>query len=78
MDPTKFYKDNKFRVLIELNSMADTATHGCGVHLVNTNYGVFIEIERKTSGSGSMKCHVFTISDAQMNIMDKQLKSVQW
>ena len=58
--------------------MADSAMHGCGVSLVNTNYGLFIEIEGKTAGSGSMKCHVFTISDAPMNIMDKQLQCVQW
>lgn len=78
MDLTKFCKDNKFRVLIDLNSMADTAVHGSSVRLVNTNDGVFLEIERKRSGSGSIKCHVFTISDAQMNIMDKQLQSVQY
>lgn len=78
MDLTKFCKDNKFRVLIDLNSMADTAVHGISVRLVNTNDGVFLEIERKRSGSRSIKCHVFTINDAQMNIMDKQLQSVQY
>lgn len=78
MDLTKFCKDNKFRVLIDLNSTADTAVHGSSVRLVNTNDGVFLEIERKRSGSGSIKCHVFTIRDAQMNIMDKQLQSVQY
>lgn len=54
MDLKKFYTDNKFGVLIGLHSMADTAMHSSGVRLVNTNDGVFLEVERKTSGSGSV------------------------
>ena len=78
MDLKKFYTDNKFGVLSDLHFMADTAMHGSAVRLVNTNDGVFLEVERKTSGSGSVKCHVFTISDAQMNTRNKQLQSVQY
>lgn len=41
---------------IDLLSMADTTMQGSGVHLVNTTDGVFLEIDRKTSGSGNVKC----------------------
>ena len=58
--------------------MADTTLHGNGQRLVNTQDGVQLEIERKASGSGNTNCHVFTISDSQMNIMESQLESVQY
>ena len=57
--------------------MADTTLHGNGQRLVNTQDGVKLEIERKTSGSGKTNYHVFTISDSQMNIIGRQLESVQ-
>ncbi|CAH3022067.1 unnamed protein product, partial [Porites evermanni] len=63
MDHTKFYTDNKFKLPIDLRSMTDTTMRGSGIRLVNTKDSVFLEIERKTSGSGNLKCHVFTISD---------------
>ena len=79
---TKFYTDqgtdNKFGLLIDLRSMEGNTMHGSGNHLVNTKDGAHLEIERKASGSGNLKCHVYTISDAQMNIMDRQLESVQY
>ena len=52
--------------------------HDNGQRLVNTNDGVQLAIERNGSGSGRAKCHIFIISDAQMNIMDRQLQSVQY
>ena len=75
---TMLYTDNNFGLLIDLRSMADTTMHGSGVKLVNTNDGVFLEVDRKTSGSRNVKCHFFTISNAQTNILDRQLVSVEY
>ena len=77
MNLTKYLTDNKFGLFIDLRSMADTTLHGNGQRLVNTNDGVQLAIERNTTGSGRAKCHIFIISDAQVNIMDRQLQSVQ-
>ena len=76
MNATKFYTDKKFGLLIDLRSMADHAMHGSGTRLVNTKDGVQLELERNASGSGNVNCHVFVISDAQMNIINRQLESV--
>ena len=78
MNLTKFYTDHKFRLLIDLRSMADQALHGSGTRLVNTKDRVQLELERNASGSGEVKCHVFVISDSQMNILEQQLESVQY
>ena len=78
MNPTKYFTDNKFGLLVDLRSIADTTMHGSGQRLVNTQDGVQLEIERTGLGSGSTNCHVFVISDAQMNIMEKQLMAVQF
>ena len=76
MNATKFYTDNKFGLLIDLRSMADHAMHGSGTQLVNTKDGVQLELERNASGSGNVNCHIYVISDAQMNIINRQLESV--
>ena len=73
----KYLTGNKFGLFIDLRSMADTTLHGNGQRLVNNHDGVQLEIERSASGSGTTNCHIFTISDSQMNIMDRQLESVQ-
>ena len=78
MDLIRFYADKKLRLFIDLRSMADTKMHGSGVRLVNTTDSVFLKIYRKASGSGNVKCNVFIISVSQMNIMEKQLQSVQF
>ena len=74
----KFYTKNKFRLLIDLRSMASQEMHGSGTRLVNTTDGVQLEIERDRKGLGTVNCHVFVISDSQFNIVDKQLQSVQY
>ena len=78
MNLTKYLAGNKFGPFIDLRSMADTTLHGNGRRLVNTQDGVTLEIERTASGSGNTHCHLFTISDSQMNIMGRQLESVQY
>ena len=71
----KFYAENKFGLLIDLHSMASQKMHGSGTRLVNTTDGVQLEIKRST-GKGPFNCHIFVISDAQFNIMNRQLDSV--
>ena len=78
MNLTKYLTGNKFGLFIDLRSMADTILHGNGQRLVNTQDGVQLAIERNTTGSGTVKCHIVSISDSQMNIMNKQLQSVQY
>ena len=73
MTLTKYLTGNKFGLWIDLRSMADTTLHGNGQRLVNTQDGVQLEIERTASGSGNTNCHMFTISDSQLNIMGGQL-----
>ena len=78
MNLTKFYTDDKFRLLIDLRSMADQALHGSGACLVNTKDGVQLELEQNSSSSSAVNCNVFVISDSQMNIMGQQLESLQY
>ena len=78
MTLTKYLTGSKFGLWVDLRSMADTTMHGNGQRLVNTQDGVQLEIERTASGSGRTNCHIFTISDSQINIMSRQLESVQY
>ena len=78
MTLAKYLTANKFGLWIDLRSMADTTMHGNGQRLVNTQDGVQLEIERTASGSGTTNCHIFTVSDSQMNIMQQQLVDVQY
>ena len=78
MNATKFYTEDKFGLMIDLRSMADNSMHESGTRLVNTKDGVQLELERNASGSGNVNCHIYVISDAQMNIIGRQLESVQY
>ena len=73
----KFYAENKFGLLIDLRSMASQKMHGSGTRLFNTTDGVQLEIKRST-GKGPFNCHIFVISDAQFNILNRQLDSVMY
>ena len=78
MTLAKYLTANKFGLWIDLRSMADTTMHGNGQRLVNTQDGVQLEIERTASGSGTTNCYIFTVLDSEMNIMGRQLASVQY
>ena len=59
IDMTMFYYNGNFGLMIDLRSMRNQSLHGSGTTLVNTKDGVQLELERKASGSGEVKCHVF-------------------
>ena len=68
-------KDSLF--LIDLRSMRDNY-HGSGLGLINTKEAVQLAINRKSSGSGNVKCHIFILSDAQLNIINRELERVSY
>ena len=70
-----FYAD-KFGLWIDLRTFHDNGIHGEGLHVNTTRDGVKLEIERKTSGTGKIDCHMFVVADAVMEIMNKDLKSI--
>ena len=73
-----FLAGDRFGLLVDFRSMADRSMHGSGVRLVNSTDGVQLQLERKTSGSGTINCQVFVISEAQLNIIGNQLDTVQY
>ena len=78
MTLAKYLTGNKFGFFLDLRSMAGTNMHGSGQRLVNSENGVQIAITRATSGSGNVRCHIFNISDAQLNVMERQLLDIQY
>ena len=78
MTLAKYLAGNKFGFFLDLRSMAGANTHGSGQRLVNSENGVQIALTRTTSGSGTVRCHIFSISDAQLNIMDRQLLDIRY
>jgi len=80
MDMTKFYTGDKFGLVIDMRSMVNQEMHGSGTRIVNSTDGDQLEIARKKSpqkDTGDVKCHVFVISDSQLNIMNGQMVDVQ-
>ena len=68
-----FYAGNRFALFIDLRSMIDKDLHGSGLRLVNKKE-VQLAINRKASGSGNnVECHIFILSDAQLNIINRDL-----
>lgn len=75
---SEFYAGGRFTLFIDLRSMKENYLHGSGMRLVNTKDGVQLTINRKASGSGEVKCHIFILSDAQFNIVNHELESVMY
>ena len=78
LNATDFYAGDRFALFIDLRSMKENNLHGSGLRLVNTKEGVQLTIKRNASGSGNAKCHIFILSDAQLNIVNKELESVTY
>ena len=55
-------------------SMIDTSMYW----LENTKEGVQLAIKSKASGSGNVRCHIFILSDAQLNSINRELESVTY
>ena len=78
LDATDFYAGDRFALFIDLRSMKENNLHGSGLRLVNTKEGIQLSIKRNTSGSGNAKFNIFILSDAQINIVNKELESVTY
>ena len=78
MTLAKYLTANKFGLWVDLRSMADTTMHGNGQRMVNTQDGGAARDRSKGLRLGNHNCHIFTVSDSQMNIMGQQLESVQF
>ena len=77
MTMEKFYADNKFCLWVDLRTIHDNNLHGSGKALKNTKDGIQLAIT-KEAGKGPFKMHIFVVSDAQVNIQNCQITSVQY
>ena len=73
-----FYTNNKFVLSIDLRTHSDNNSHGSGLALRDTRVGVKLEIRRTTGGSGNITCHMFTVADALMEILNSSLRSIMY
>ena len=78
MNETDFYAEDRFALFVDLRSVGENQLHGSRLRLVNTIDGIQLTINRTTSGSGNVKSHIFNLSDAQFNIVNKELESVTY
>ena len=78
MTLAKYLTGNTFGFFLDLRSMAGTNMHGSGQRLLNSENGVQIALKRTKYSSGPVRCHIFSISDAQLNIMERQLLDIQY
>ena len=78
MNAADFYTRDVFALFIDLRIMRDNDLHESGLKLVNMKEGVQLAINRKVSGLGNVKCHIFIPLDAQLNIINRELESVTY
>ena len=70
----KYYARNNFGLWIDLRTTEDNSLHGSGRKLQNTKDGIQISFNKDNK---EYSMHVFVVSDAQLNIQNCQLVSVQ-
>ena len=66
MNATDFYAADRFSL------------HCSGLTLVNKKEGIQLVNNRKVSDSGNVKCYIFILSDALLNIINQELESVTY
>ena len=71
-----YYTKDKYALWLDLRTTEDNSLHGSGKKLQNTKDGIQLFMRLK-KGTG-YKMHVYIISDAQLNISNSQLDSVQY
>ena len=76
MNLEKFCKDS-FALYIDLRTLNDNFVYGTSKKLVNTQSGLLLEI-KKTAISANVMCYIFVISDGLLNIVNKDLSSIQF
>ena len=77
MDMEKYYGDkNHYGLWLDLRTTEDNTLHGSGRALQNTKDGIQLAIT-KDGAKGPYKMHIFIVSDAQVNVQNCQLVSLQ-
>ena len=71
MSRRKYYAD-KFACVIDFRTVDDDTVSGSGRHLVGTQAGILMEIEKEATTS-DLNCHVLVIADAMIDILGTQL-----
>jgi len=78
MNMEKYYGDkNHYALWLDLRTTEDNTLHGSGKALQNTKDGIQLEIT-KDGTKGPYKMYIFIVSDAQANIQNCQLVSLQY
>ena len=76
MSIQKFYKDHS-ALVIDLRTVNDSFTSGNGKKQVNTQSGLLLEIKKKATTANVM-CKIFVLSDGLVNIVNRDLMSIQY
>ena len=77
MDIEKYYGDeNHYGLWLDLRTTEDNTLHGSGKPLQNTKDGIQLSMT-KDGTKGPYKMYIFIVSDAQINILNSQLASLQ-
>ena len=77
MTMEKYYgDDNHYGLWLDLRTTEDNTLHGSGKALQNTKDGIQLAIT-KDGAKGPYQMHIFIVSDAQVNITNLQLASLQ-
>lgn len=78
MNIEKYYGDeNHYALWLDLRTTEDNMLHGSGKALQNTKDGIQLEIT-KDGTKGPYKMYIFVVSDAQVNIQNCQIVSLNY
>ncbi len=74
----KYYGNGRgYGLWLDFRSTEDNALHGSGTKVVNSKDGVQLSIKKK-SGEGPFHMYMFIVSDAQINMFNYQVASIQF
>ena len=67
----------KYCLWLDFRLSPDNFLSGSGINLENMSSGITLQIEKAADGSGSIKCYIFVVQDAQLNLVEGRFHSVE-
>lgn len=71
MNIDKYYSDNKFALWADFRSTEDNNIHGSG-KVQDSKQSITMAITKKDTGEGKLFMHVYIVSDARINMINKK------
>lgn len=72
------FMSERYALFVDFRSSRNHMLHGSGRPIKRLSDGIPLHIVRKADGMGNIRCYVYLLSDAQLNILGGRFHSLEY